>query len=115
MSAKSEYNTSKVASGELVESLLGGTALNYVGHGACVRRASAGARKERKHVEMAELARRNELAGGQERNRLHRATRNGAWLRDIPHRLNGTDLSWEEFRDNLRLRYRMMPQQIPAT
>ena len=25
------------------------------------------------------------------------------------------DLSWEELRDNLRLRYGMMPQDIPAT
>ena len=30
LSAESAYNTSKAASGELVESLLGGSALNYV-------------------------------------------------------------------------------------
>ena len=58
---------------------------------------------------MVELDRRKELAGGQEINRLHRATRNGVWLSTVPHRLNGTELSREEFRDNLRLRYRMMP------
>ena len=45
LSAESAYNNSKVASGELVDSLLGGTALIYIGHRACVRRASAGARK----------------------------------------------------------------------
>ena len=38
LSAESAYNTSKAASGELVESLLGGTALNYIVHRACVRR-----------------------------------------------------------------------------
>ena len=54
---QSTYNTSKAAIRELVDSLLGGTALNYVGHRSCVCRASAGSRKERKHVEMAELAR----------------------------------------------------------
>ena len=53
--------------------------------------------------------------GGQERNRLHRATINGVWLSVIPHRLNGTELSREEFQDNLRLRYGLMPQDIPAT
>ena len=54
-------------------------------------------------------------AGGQEKNRIHRTTRNGAWLSAVHHRLNGMELSREEFRDNLRLRYGMMPQDIPAT
>ena len=47
LSAETAYNTSKAASGELVDSLLGGTALNYVGHRACVRGVSAGERRER--------------------------------------------------------------------
>ena len=84
LSEESSYNTSKAASGELVESLLGGTAFNYIGHRACVCQASLAARRERKHVEMAEMARQNYLAGGQERNRLHRETRNGAWLSAVP-------------------------------
>ena len=33
----------------------------------------------------------------------------------VPHRLNGMELSREEFRDNLCLRYELMPQDIPAT
>ena len=41
--------------------------------------------------------------------------RNDAWLSAVPHRLNGTELSREEFRDNIRLRYGLMPQDIPAT
>ena len=40
---------------------------------------------------------------------------NGSWLRAVPHRLNGTELSWEEFRDNICLRYGLMPQDIPTT
>ena len=115
LSAKIVYNTCNAASGELVDSIPGRTALNYVGHRACVRGASAGKRKERKHVEMVELYRRKEIAGGQERNRLHRATRNGTWLRAIPHRLNDTELSREEFRDNICLIYGLMPQDIPTT
>ena len=74
-----------------------------------------GARKERKHAEMAELAKQRELLGGQERNRLHRSTSNGEWLSALPHRLNVTELSWKEFQDNLRLRYGLMPQYIPVT
>ena len=37
LSAERAYNTSNVASGGLVDSLLGGSALNYVGHRAYVR------------------------------------------------------------------------------
>ena len=48
-------------------------------------------------------------------NRLHMATSNGAWLSAIPHRLNGTELSREEFRDYICLRYELMRQDIPAT
>ena len=80
-----------MASGDLADSLLGGTALNYIGIGhACT---SVGTRKERNHVELAELARQNELAEGQERNRLNRETRNTAWISAVSHRLNGIDLS----------------------
>ena len=33
----------------------------------------------------------------------------------VPNRLNGTEFSQEEFRDNLRLRYGLMLQEIPTT
>ena len=89
-SADSAYNTSKVASGELVDFLLGASALNYIGHRACVRGESARVRKERNHMNLAEVDRQKELAGGQKRNRIHKATRTRAWLSAVPHRLNGT-------------------------
>ena len=99
----------------MVDSLLGGIPLNYISHRACVQGARAGAIRKQKHVEMAELSRQKEIAGGQERNRLHRATINGAWISAIPLRLNSTELSWEEFRDNIRLRYGLMLKEILAT
>ena len=42
-------------------------------------------------------------------------TSNGAWISSVPHRLNVTELSREEFRDNVCLRYGLMPQDIPVT
>ena len=56
-----------------------------------------------------------DIAGGQERNRLNKVTRNGEWISALIHHLNGTELSWEEFRDNIRLRYGLMPQETLAT
>ena len=114
-SAESAYNTSKAASRELVDSLLGGSVLNYIGHRSCVRKAIQLARLSKRIADLSELFKRQEQAGRQEKNRLHRATRNGAWLSAVPHHLNGTEFSREEFRDNLRLRYGLMPQDIPST
>ena len=55
------------------------------------------------------------MIGSNERNRLHRATRNGAWLSALPHRINGSELSREKIWDNLCFRYGLMPQDVPAT
>ena len=111
---ESAYNTPKAAIRELVDSLLGGSVLNYVGHRACVRKLSQTTRQTNMSIELAEVFRHQEQAGGQERNRLHRTTMNRAWLSAVPYRLSGTELSWEELRDNLRLRYGLMPQDIPT-
>ena len=112
---ESAYNTSNATIEELVDSLLERSALNYVGYRAFIRGVSAGASKERKYVELANMVRQKELAFGQDWNHLHRATRNGACISAVPHCLNGTELSREEFQDNFRLRYGLMPQDIPMT
>ena len=75
LSEECAYNTSKAASRELVDSLLGGSVLNYIGHRACVRKASQSARRSKMIVEISELYNRQEQAGLQEKNRLHRSTR----------------------------------------
>ena len=67
LSAESAYNTSKASSGELADSLLGVSALNYVVHRACVRPESLAARREKMHVNLGELARQKDLAGGREK------------------------------------------------
>ena len=96
------------------DSLLGSSGFNYVGHRACVRKASMVARRKKMHIEFGELDRQKYLAGNQERNRLHRATRNEAWISSVPHQLNGAEMSCGGFWDNLCLRYGLMPQDIPA-
>ena len=114
MSEDSAYNISKAASGELLYSLLGGSALNYLGHRACVHKASLAERRAKMHIDLGDLAKRKELAEGQDRNRFHIATRNGACLSAVPHRFISTELSQEEFRDKICLRYGLMHQDIPV-
>ena len=55
LSAEIAYNTSNVASRELVDYLLGGSVLSYVGHRACVRKASQTAILSKSMAEMSEL------------------------------------------------------------
>ena len=66
MSAESAYNTSNVAIRELVDSLLGGSVLNYVGHMACVHKTSQTLRLSKRIVELSKIYKRQEQAGGQE-------------------------------------------------
>ena len=56
-SEESLYNTSKAASRELVDSLLGGSVLNYVGHRACVRKASQSERLSKRIADLSVLNR----------------------------------------------------------
>ena len=59
------------------------------------------------------LLRRQELADRGGLNLLRQATENGVWLTAIPLRLNGTELPWEEFQDNVPLRYGIVPLNLP--
>eukprot|EP00957_Ditylum_brightwellii_P066251 5028195-Ditylum_brightwellii.AAC.1 len=43
------------------------------------------------------------------KHKLMRSMKTGAWLTVVTDSLNGTELSQEEFRDNLRLRYSLWP------
>jgi hypothetical protein len=45
--------------------------------------------------------------------RIKRSASTGAWLTTLPNRLNGSDLSAEEFRDGIRLRFGMLPNAMP--
>ena len=67
LSAEWAYKTSKAASRELVDSLLGGSVINYVGHRAYVRKARQSATLSKRIAEMSELYKRQEQAGHQEK------------------------------------------------
>ena len=53
------------ASGGLVNCLLGGSVLNYVGHRACICKSSPSVGLSKKIVKLSELFKRQEQAGGQ--------------------------------------------------
>ncbi len=47
------------------------------------------------------------------KRRMLRAKETGTWLTTMPNRLNGTELSADEFRDSLRLRLGLVPLGLP--
>ena len=108
------YNTSKASIKVLVGSLLGGTDLNFVAHKGCVRRASADGRKQQEFLEKASLTRQKDQEDGSGLNRLRKETENGGFLTDITHHLNSTEVSWEEFQENLLLRYGIVNLNLPT-
>ena len=64
LSAECAHNTSKAASRELIDYLLGDSVLNYIGHRACVRKARQSTRLSKRIVKISKLFNQQEQAGG---------------------------------------------------
>ena len=96
--------------------LLGGTDLDYVGHMACTRKARLGVGKdrEREREDMDALGRTKDGVGVQDEIWIVRPTWSGLCLTDMSHRLNGTELSREEFEENICLWYGLPPLNLPS-
>eukprot|EP00957_Ditylum_brightwellii_P102990 7848851-Ditylum_brightwellii.AAC.2 len=106
------YAMSRACCDVLGTSLVEGKGMQYAAHRACMRESSAGAQKAqavREKVALDQMRKDQPEAVG---SRLDRGTETGAWLTVIPNHLNCTELSQEEFRDNLRLRYCMIPLRL---
>jgi hypothetical protein len=107
------FGTSKDACEELVRSFFEGE-FNLAVHKSKVRQASTKARKKRIEAEAKLVTERGEQRGNRELLRMERAAAAGIWLTCFPSRFHGTELSCEEFRDNLRLRYNLNPLSMPS-
>ncbi|KAL7523721.1 hypothetical protein ACHAWF_002319 [Thalassiosira exigua] len=104
--------SSAEASSVLVKSLLEGGALDGIEHKQCVRAAGTKARKERTEAEKAKVGEMAGEAGRAVTKRLERIGKTGAWLTVMPHKLHGTLLSAEEWRDNAQIRYGIRPSGL---
>ena len=89
-------------------SLLAGGGLNTTEHRRQVQGAATAAREAREHEEelfCQQLA--HHRYSRKDHKRLARIPKSGAWLTILPSRWHGTLLSYDEWRDNIRLRYGM--------
>eukprot|EP00957_Ditylum_brightwellii_P111105 8472063-Ditylum_brightwellii.AAC.1 len=102
------HATSQSCCNALVASLLEGQTLPYAQHKAYVREGSLAARKAQAAMELQALEAMKEGKTTHTKNKLDRGKETEAWLMVIPNHLNESELSEEEFRDNLHLRYGMI-------
>ena len=98
---------------ELCKALKTGKELNTASHCRAAREARLTAAKERSTAQRASLETILATHSPADKRRLERACATGVWLSVMPDDLNGTTLSAEEFRDNLRLRYGLKPLDLP--
>ncbi len=112
-SAPHLHRSSVDACNILVKALHNGGGLSAEAHMACVREAGNQARKarlkeEETYLDGLKVSSRRRMA-----KRLERMGETGAWLLAIPYRFDGTELSREEFQDNLAICYGLRPRGLP--
>jgi hypothetical protein len=112
-SAPALHQSSIDACDMLIKALHVGGGLNAEAHKACVKAAGNGARKVRMKEEEGYLDGLKVSGGRKMAKRLDRMGETGAWLSAIPNRFDGTELSREEFQDNLAIRYGLRPRGLP--
>ena len=87
--------------------------INIDAHRNCVRAAGATYRKTRTEGEAAFHAALMERSPPKVKKRMERAAVAGAWLSTIPDRFSGTELTREEWFDNVAIRYGKRPANLP--
>jgi hypothetical protein len=97
----------------LVKALHNRGGLNAEAHKACVREAGNQACKARLQEEETDLNRLKLSSRRKTAKQLERMGKTGAWLSAIPNCFDGTELSREEFQDNLAIRYGLRPRSLP--
>eukprot|EP00804_Cyclotella_cryptica_P019798 CCRYP_009693-RA/>CCRYP_009693-RA protein AED:0.29 eAED:0.30 QI:0/0/0/1/0/0.14/7/0/1059 len=107
------HQTSTEATSLLVESLVSNSQLDNEAHLGCVRGAGNAGRKARIEDGKAVVEDISQRRGPKVRKRLERMMETGAWLTAIPDRMSGTELSLQEWHDNISLRYGMVPRGLP--
>ena len=111
--AASVHAASLGATLHLTQSLVDGDVMFDLGtHLAVARDAGQAARSGRLEREQWFLNARASASPADER-RDKRNCASGVWLTVVPSRLNGTSISADEWRDNVRLRYNHLPLNMP--
>ena len=107
------YSTSVEATSMLTGTLLRNEPISVEAHRNCVRTAGAKHRKTRHDGEVAFHTALMERSPPKVKKRMERSTAAGAWLSTIPDRFSGTELTKDEWLDNVAIRYGRRPANLP--
>ncbi len=97
----------------LIKALQDGGGLNAKAHKAVVKAAGNEAHTARLKEEQVNLDGMKGSGGRKVAKHLERMGKTGAWLSVIPSCFDGTELSREEFQDNLTICYGLRPRGLP--
>lgn len=108
------YMASKGCTFPLAESIRYGTPLDTKEYCLGVKASRREVVKHRKEMHKIRAFHCGVGRSAKFKRRMDRACQTGAWLTVMPSRYNGTELSLEEFRDNTRLRFGLVPLNLPC-
>jgi hypothetical protein len=107
------HSTSKVLTAPLTHSLRQRAWLNANEYSASAAKAASAARVQRDMVVESACDLVEAATDPLHQWAIKRSKENGAWLTTYPSYMNGMELSSDEFLDNLRLRFSLMPLNLP--
>ena len=107
------YSASTDATSLLTESLILGTTLCAQEHRKTAAISRSTTKEYLRNTHTDSLATILSSASPLDKRRIKRSSSTGAWLTTLPNILNGSDLSADEFRDNVGLRLGLTPKALP--
>ncbi|KAL7474735.1 hypothetical protein ACHAW6_000694 [Cyclotella cf. meneghiniana] len=113
VTAASLYSTSVKATDMLAGTLIRNEPININAHRNCVGAAGAAHRKTRRDGKAAFHATLMERSPPKVKKWMERAANAGAWLSTIPDRFSGTELTKEEWFDNIAIQYGNRSANLP--
>jgi hypothetical protein len=108
------HQASLACTEELTSTLRAGTDLDVQAHAAQASKQRRRLKKKKDEDEEESLQLLCAATLPATSRRMRQSKETGAWLTAMPNTLNGTELSEEEIRDNLRLRFSLQPLSLPA-
>ncbi|KAL7474808.1 hypothetical protein ACHAW6_000764, partial [Cyclotella cf. meneghiniana] len=113
LAATSFYSTSVEATDMLTGTLIQNKTINIEAHRNCVLATGAAHQKTRRDGEVAFHTALMEQLPPKVKKQIERATAADAWLSTIPDRFSGTELTKDEWLDNVAIRYGWRPTNLP--
>jgi hypothetical protein len=113
VTAETNWSASTVICGHIIAAIRGTTIYRSADHLSVLKTGKAEIRKRRDDCSMDEMESILRTIPKGESRTIRRGRETGAWLSILPSTVNGTELSAQEFRDAISMRYGIVPSDLP--